>query len=98
MKTKDALAIGIKLGRLQWTLDAWEESKHPRADNGQFSHSAGGGPTSQNAIAYAATGEIRPCPRCGSRDIEITVLDKGRRSITLVCRKCGSWRHFDGGK
>ena len=43
MKTKDALAIGIKLGRLQRTLDAWEESKHPRANNGQFSHSAGGG-------------------------------------------------------
>ncbi|WP_276691509.1 hypothetical protein [Acidaminococcus massiliensis] len=37
MKTKDALAIGIKLGRLQQTLDAWEESKHPRANNGQFS-------------------------------------------------------------
>lgn len=47
MKTKDALAIGIRLGRLQRTLDAWEESKHPRANNGQFSHSAGGGPTSQ---------------------------------------------------
>lgn len=43
MKTKDALAIGIKLGRLQRTLDAWEESKHPWANNGQFSHSAGGG-------------------------------------------------------
>lgn len=55
-------------------------------------------PWLDNAIAYAATEEIWPCPRCGSRDIEITVLDKGRRSITLVCRKCGSWRHFDGGK
>lgn len=43
MRTRDALAIGIKLGRLQRTLDAWEESKHPRANNGQFSHSAGGG-------------------------------------------------------
>lgn len=51
MKTCDALSIGIKLGRLQKTLDAWEESKHPRANNGQFSHSAGGGPTSQGGKA-----------------------------------------------
>ena len=43
MRTKDALMIGFQLGRIQRTLDAWEESKHPRADNGQFSSSPGGG-------------------------------------------------------
>ncbi len=29
MKTTDALRLGIAIGRLQRTLDAWEESKHP---------------------------------------------------------------------
>ena len=37
MRTADALKIGMALGRISKTLDAWEESKHPRADNGQFS-------------------------------------------------------------
>lgn len=45
MRTTDALAIGMALGRIKGTLDAWEESKHPRADNGQFSSSPGGGST-----------------------------------------------------
>lgn len=43
MKTADALKIGMALGRISKTLDAWEESKHPRADNGQFSSGGGGG-------------------------------------------------------
>lgn len=46
MRTSDALAIGVNLGRLQRTLDTWEEGKHPRAKNGQFSHSAEGGAAS----------------------------------------------------
>lgn len=37
MRTVDAIRIGMALGRISKTLDAWEESKHPRADNGQFS-------------------------------------------------------------
>ena len=45
MKTYDAYRIGRAVERLSRTLDAWEESKHPRANNGQFSHSAGGGPS-----------------------------------------------------
>ena len=56
MKTKDALAIGIKLGRLQRTVDAWEENKHPRAKNGQFSHSAGGGSGSQSTPSSKTKG------------------------------------------
>ena len=43
MRTADALKIGMALGRISKTLDAWEESKHPRADNGQFSSGGGGG-------------------------------------------------------
>lgn len=43
MRVQDALMIGRALGRIEKTLDAWEESKHPRADNGQFSSSGGGG-------------------------------------------------------
>lgn len=62
MKTRDALAIGIKLGRLQRTMDAWEESKHPRANNGQFSHSAGSGSTpaeSKNGAPNSTSGPKR---------------------------------------
>jgi len=55
-------------------------------------------PWLENAIAYTTEGIVLPCPRCGSTDIEITVLQEGRKSITLVCRKCGDWRHFDGEK
>jgi hypothetical protein len=43
MKTRDALAIGHALGRIERTLDAWEESKHKRAANGQFTSGGGGG-------------------------------------------------------
>ena len=43
MRTTDALIIGMELGRIRGALDAWEESKHPRADNGQFTSGAGGG-------------------------------------------------------
>lgn len=42
MRTTDALIIGMELGRIRGALDAWEESKHPRADNGQFTSGAGG--------------------------------------------------------
>lgn len=49
MRTEDALKIGMALGRISKTLDAWEESKHPRADNGQFSSGGGGGGKSRPA-------------------------------------------------
>lgn len=45
MKTYDAYLIGRAVERLNRTLDAWEESKHPRAKNGQFAKSSGGGGT-----------------------------------------------------
>ena len=65
-----------------------------RKDNGEKEKY----PLVGNAIAYTMEGIVLPCPRCGSTDIEITVLQEGRKSITLVCRKCGDWRHFDGEK
>lgn len=43
MRTTDALRIGMELGRIRGALDAWEENKHPRSDNGQFTSGAGGG-------------------------------------------------------
>ena len=43
MRTTDALRIGMELGRIRGALDAWEENKHPRADNGQFTSGSGGG-------------------------------------------------------
>ena len=43
MRTTDALRIGMELGQIRGALDAWEENKHPRADNGQFTSGAGGG-------------------------------------------------------
>jgi len=41
MRTTDALRIGMALGRIGATLDAWEESKHPRRPDGKFG--SGGG-------------------------------------------------------
>ena len=46
MRTTDALKIGIALGRIGATLDAWEESKHPRQPDGKF---GSGGGASENA-------------------------------------------------
>ena len=43
MRTADALKIGIALGRLMNTVDAWEESKHKRDADGKFSSTGGGG-------------------------------------------------------
>lgn len=41
MKTTDAFLIGIELGKFRKTIDEWEESKHKRAPNGQFSSTGG---------------------------------------------------------
>jgi hypothetical protein len=37
----------MELGRIRGALDAWEESKHPRANNGQFTSGSGGGGSSK---------------------------------------------------
>lgn len=54
MRVQDALMIGRALGRIEKTLDAWEESKHPRADNGQFSSSGDGGGSSSGKSGGSA--------------------------------------------
>lgn len=41
MRTTDALMIGMALGRIRATLDAWEESKHPRRPDGKFGKGGG---------------------------------------------------------
>ena len=41
MRIKDAIEIGRHLGRISKTIDAWEESKHPRRPDGKFG--SGGG-------------------------------------------------------
>lgn len=48
MRTKDALAVGMALGRIRGTLDAWEESKHPRRPDGRF---GSGGGSSSNIVS-----------------------------------------------
>jgi hypothetical protein len=47
MRTTDALRIGMALGRIGATLDAWEESKHPRRPDGKFG--SGGGTSSKSS-------------------------------------------------
>lgn len=59
MRTADALKIGMALGRISKTLDAWEESKHPRADNGQFSSSSGGGGDGRKEAFAKATKKVK---------------------------------------
>lgn len=56
MRTADALKIGMALGRISKALDAWEESKHPRADNGQFSS----GGESSNKSGKSEYSKLKP--------------------------------------
>jgi archaellum component FlaC len=52
MRTTDALRIGMALGRIGATLDAWEESKHPRQPDGKF----GSGGSSNASSSKSTTG------------------------------------------
>ena len=52
MRTSDVLIIGRALGRVERTLDAWEESKHPRAANGQFGSGSGSGENSTKSAKW----------------------------------------------
>lgn len=51
MRTTDALRIGMALGRIGATLDAWEESKHPRQPDGKFGSGGGGTSSKSNTAA-----------------------------------------------
>ena len=52
---------------------------------------------SKNLISYCETEQVGSCPNCGSRKIEITEYIYGaRKSLTLCCKDCGKWAHFDG--
>ena len=57
MKVQDAFRIGRALGRIERALDAWEESKHPRSENGQFSSGGGGGGSSGQSGTSSAQGK-----------------------------------------
>ena len=70
MKTKDALKIGMALGRMIGTLDAWEESKHPRADNGQFSSGGGGGSAKTKAESKTSNGAYSKLKGIHQEDID----------------------------
>jgi hypothetical protein len=52
MRTTDALMIGMALGRIRATLDAWEESKHPRQPDGKFGKGGGSSATKKAEEEY----------------------------------------------
>ena len=68
MKTKDALMIGFQLGRIQRTLDEWDESKHKRDENGQFSSTGGGGGSKSEAIMTYDPDLGKSIPKSEKRD------------------------------
>ena len=74
MRTRDALMIGYQLGRIQQTLDAWEESKHKRDKDGKFSStgggssSSGGGSKSEHVVMTYDPDIGRSIPRSEKRD------------------------------
>ena len=49
----------------------------------------------ENLIEYKKSGNSGKCPKCGSAEISVQVLEIGRGSISFKCDKCGSSSHFD---
>lgn len=79
MRTVDALRIGMELGKISRTLDAWEESKHKRADNGQFT-SGGGSSAPQKSETKKA--EERPQGKPLS-DKQKKIIEKTFKSLVF---------------
>lgn len=50
----------------------------------------------ENLIMYKASQSILPCPKCGSTEVKVEEFNKGRKSVSFMCKKCGSGDHFDG--
>lgn len=51
----------------------------------------------KNLISYCDTKNPGKCPKCESKNIEVTEHKIGRRtSWTFVCKECGQADHFDG--
>ena len=50
-----------------------------------------------NAMLYNQQKKAGSCPKCGSKDIKVEEYVRGiRKSISFLCKKCGSSDHFDG--
>ena len=51
----------------------------------------------KNLISYCNTGKAGQCPKCNSNNVAVEDLaSEHRQSLTLTCKECGSWSHFDG--
>lgn len=68
MRTKDALMIGYQLGRIQRTLDEWDESKHKRDDDGKFLATGGSGSKSEHVPMTYDPDIGRSIPKNEKRD------------------------------
>ena len=88
MRTKDALAVGMALGRIRGTLDAWEESKHPRQPDGRF----GSGGSSSKPKVITKTGGVTGVSGGGSKG-QLNITKKGNESYVMLqaTKKDGSW-------
>ena len=90
MRVQDALMIGRALGRIERTLDAWEESKHPRADNGQFSSGGGGGSSSGKG-----SGSAQSKADAFAKKYKLSKEDKADIREGLQMVRSGQWSEAD---
>ena len=50
----------------------------------------------ENAILYCDSKNVGKCPKCNSDKIEVTEHKfEHRKSLTLECKDCGAFAHFD---
>lgn len=50
-----------------------------------------------NVLLFEEEKCVGVCPNCGSSDIQIEEYQRGdRKSLSFLCRSCGSGDHFDG--
>lgn len=91
MRVQDAFSIGRALGRIERTLDAWEESKHPRADNGQFSSSGGGSGSSSGKSGSSAQSKADAF----AKKHKLSKEDKADIREGLQMVRSGQWSEAD---
>ncbi len=50
----------------------------------------------ENLMLYNDTKKTGDCPKCKSKNIEVTEHTHGnRKSLTFLCKECGDFAHFD---
>jgi hypothetical protein len=96
MKTKDALEIGRALGRINSTIDAWEESKHPRRPDGKFGSGGGSSKSSGEKKSTAPVQFTEKQKKTMNNTLKSLVFKKvsgGNEEVTEIARN--EWGYAD---